>query len=91
MQELLAPQEVQFYDRDWFYIGHKSKIPFSEPRADFIDLSQTLSNITGIGVDTLSDGIIERASVAQRMSWAAQRRTTRREDSAYCLLGRALN
>lgn len=87
MQELLAPREVQFYDCDWCYIGHKSKIPFSEPRADFVDLSQTLSNITGIGLDTLSDGVVERASIARRMSWAAQRQTSRREDSAYCLLG----
>jgi len=30
---------------------------------------------------------VESASVAKRMSWAAERKTTREEDRAYCLMG----
>jgi hypothetical protein len=35
----------------------------------------------------LLGGDLERASVAQRMSWASKRETTRVEDLAYCLMG----
>ena len=52
------------------------------------DLSSRVSQISGIQVDYLaSSDYIDLASVARRMSWASQRRTTRAEDMAYCLLG----
>ena len=44
-----------------------------------------LSEITGI--DILFLWRFEKASVAQRMSWASRRQTTRPEDMSYCLLG----
>ncbi|KAL7916811.1 hypothetical protein GGI35DRAFT_49562 [Trichoderma velutinum] len=55
---------------------------------DKIELSRTIEKITGISWLVLK-GIdkIQNASVAQRMSWAARRETTRPEDLAYCLLG----
>jgi hypothetical protein len=46
-----------------------------------------ISGITRIDVETLTDGNLEKVSVAQKMSWAAYRQTTRVEDMAYCLLG----
>jgi hypothetical protein len=46
-----------------------------------------ISEITGISVDILLRGDLEDASVAQRMSWASRRQTTRVEDLAYCLMG----
>lgn len=47
-----------------------------------------VSHITGIHGDLLSHKVsIRRASVAERMSWAATRETTREEDIAYCLMG----
>jgi hypothetical protein len=46
-------------------------------------LRETLSQVTGIKY--LFN--FEDASVAQKMSWAAKRVTTRLEDQAYCLLG----
>lgn len=78
LQELLAPREIWFYSAEWDYIGSGS-----DPK-----LCEELSNASGIPVDHLNHTLdLYEASVAQRMSWAAQRRSTRGEDEAYCLLG----
>jgi len=73
--ELIAPSELQFYDRTWKYIGQKS------------DMCQQLSEITKIDEATLAGADPRRCSIAQRMSWAAGRHATRMEDEAYSLLG----
>lgn len=79
---------MQLFAHDWTYLGHKSSQPPGTLRhSGFIDLSQTISLTTGVDIQTLRDRVLDRASVAQRMSWAAKRRTSRREDAAYCLLG----
>ncbi|RYP43033.1 hypothetical protein DL768_010118 [Monosporascus sp. mg162] len=75
LQELIAPAEVVFYSMDWGYIGTKS------------ELSTSISSITTIDVSFLNSRNLVSASVAQRMSWAAHRETSRTEDIAYCLLG----
>src|SRR5271168_2292524 len=46
-----------------------------------------ISEITGIPTNILLGADLEGASVAQRMSWASKRKTTRVEDLAYCLMG----
>jgi hypothetical protein len=76
LQELLAPLNLRFYNADWACIGSKG------------DLGDLVETVTGIPTSFLL-GITElqHASVAQRMSWAANRVTKRREDLAYCLLG----
>ncbi|KAF2847606.1 HET-domain-containing protein [Plenodomus tracheiphilus IPT5] len=75
LQELIAPSMVTFYDQRWAYRGKKH------------DILYNLSLLTGIPGDILRTGNISRASVAQKMSWAASRVTTRIEDRAYSLLG----
>jgi len=76
LQELIAPEKVHFYNREWENIGSKH---------EFVDL---ISSITGIHGDILSGKLrVEYQSVATRMSWAANRKTTRPEDLSYCLLG----
>lgn len=51
-------------------------------------MSTWIAHITRIHIGALRDrSTIQRYSIAQRMSWAATRETTRREDIAYCLLG----
>lgn len=77
LQELLAPSSVEFYDRDWELLG-----PLS-------GLYDEVSNATGIKTKHLEDSrhAIRHASVAQKMSWASNRDTTKKEDMAYCLLG----
>jgi Heterokaryon incompatibility protein (HET) len=89
LQELLAPNQVLFLDNKWKTIGTKNKFSFHEGE----NLSERLSKITGIPEEALRgrfypwDFAESRLSVAQRMSWAAARKTSRIEDMAYCLLG----
>jgi hypothetical protein len=71
LQELLAPRYLDFFDKSWSWIG-------SKPSLD--DLIRDMT-----GIDDLFD--FKTASIAQKMSWAAWRETTRVEDQAYCLLG----
>ena len=76
LQELIAPSNVQFFNKDWQSIGDK--------RAH----APTLRNITGIPEHILIHGLFgNRPCVAQIMSWAARRTTTRVEDRAYSLMG----
>lgn len=77
LQELLAPNDVQFFDQNWRPLGTK------------LELGELITQITGIPPDALEhfDSRRSRHSVADRMSWAAQRQTTREEDTAYCLFG----
>jgi hypothetical protein len=71
LQELLAPQWVVSLASDWTQIGTKAT------------LANEIASITGI--THLFN--IQDASIAQKMSWAAHRRTTRVEDEAYCMMG----
>lgn len=75
LQELIAPAQVHFYSSDWEFLGSKS------------ELQDQLWKITGVEQEVLSTGAFGYISVAKRMSWAANRRTTRVEDTAYCLMG----
>jgi hypothetical protein len=85
LQELLAPTHVDFYDQDWCEIGSK------------LDHAELISEITRIDVKALclagethgdfTDVTLASFCVAKRMSWASNRKTTRVEDMAYCLLG----
>lgn len=65
-----------FYDRGWNRFGTSD------------GLVRELHDATGIPMDILQDRKRAiSASVAQKMSWASPRRTSRKEDTAYCLLG----
>lgn len=76
LQELIAPRSVEFYNSDWIRIGDKRS------------MATELSSITAIGEGVLLGNTPVRAcSVANIMSWASHRVTTRTEDIAYCLLG----
>ncbi|CRK28678.1 hypothetical protein BN1708_015320 [Verticillium longisporum] len=76
LQELIAPKDVRFYDNAWRTIGTKLR------------LRRQLEDVTSINSRVLDGrtplGVI---CVAEKMSWAARRTTTRKEDMAYCLLG----
>ena len=78
LQELIAPRWLTFYDSSWKY------------RATKESQKSLISKITRIDEEYLKPGsssYLEDASVARKMSWAANRETTRVEDLAYCLLG----
>jgi hypothetical protein len=75
---MLAPPEMVFFSKEWIEIGTRN------------DLSRLLSVATNIPSEYLQSNhqqLLSKSSVAQRMSWAATRSTTRIEDMAYCLLG----
>lgn len=85
LQELIAPPAVIFYDNLWNEFGSRDSS------------SAEIEKITRIPREFLLDSSLDRQdyllehlskfSVAQKMSWAAQRTTTRPEDVAYCLFG----
>ncbi|KAJ4345822.1 uncharacterized protein N0V89_011957 [Didymosphaeria variabile] len=75
LQELIAPGRLTFYNKDW------------EPMISKYVAAAAISSATKIPPYVLATGQLHRASVAQKMSWAAKRETTRTEDMAYCLLG----
>jgi hypothetical protein len=75
LQELLAPHELHFYDSGW------------SPIASKYEMSSELGGITGIPMLALHNFRHDDFCIAEKMTWAARRQTTREEDSAYCLLG----
>ena len=76
LQELIAPSNLQFFNKDWQSIGDKRT------------LAPTLRYITGIPEHILTHGLFGNHScVAQIMSWTAHRMTTQVEDRAYSLMG----
>ncbi|PMD43848.1 HET-domain-containing protein [Hyaloscypha variabilis F] len=87
LQELLAPQSVMFYNASWKPLKYSD---YHDPPTpiDFSFLGNLLAKITGIRVEIIEGHApLVLASVAERMSWASLRQTTRVEDTAYCLLG----
>ncbi|KAE9364092.1 HET-domain-containing protein [Stipitochalara longipes BDJ] len=75
LQELIAPKEVIFIDKDWKRLGTRTS------------LKDKIESITKVA-DTVLDGAsLDTIAAAAKMSWASGRVTTRPEDIAYCLLG----
>lgn len=75
LQELIAPQCLEFYTKEWRKIATKTEI------------CPLISEITGIDENVLRGASLDHVSVARRMSWASRRETSRAEDTAYSLLG----
>ncbi|KAI1787841.1 hypothetical protein LXA43DRAFT_950792, partial [Ganoderma leucocontextum] len=76
LQELIAPRRVVFLAQDWHILGTKHS------------LGDVVAEVTGIDYDVLAyTKSLDAISVATRMSWASNRKTTRVEDEAYSLLG----
>ena len=91
LQELLAPDKVLFYDNNWHAFGYIGRSIPSLVRSQPVgrDLADEVSIITGVPSEDLElfQPKKSRTCIAQRMSWAARRTTTRLEDEAYSLLG----
>ncbi|KAH7122173.1 hypothetical protein B0J13DRAFT_567072 [Dactylonectria estremocensis] len=76
LQELIASEDLQFYDTNWDPIGTKKS------------LLPTLSRLLSIDEAVLEDSkYLSEFPVGRRMSWASQLSTARPEDLAYSLLG----
>lgn len=81
-QELIAPVSMQFFTEeragstDWSCLGDRSA------------MCDRLATITKIDAAILRQRkSVDQASVANRMSWASKRVTTKPEDMAYSLMG----
>ncbi|KAG1767799.1 heterokaryon incompatibility protein-domain-containing protein [Suillus occidentalis] len=74
LQELIAPDNVYFFNKDWIKIGSKATF------------APILSKITRIRQDILLGNPCQ-PSIAEKMSWAAGRKTQKIEDRAYSLMG----
>ncbi|CZR68823.1 related to WD40-repeat protein (notchless protein) [Phialocephala subalpina] len=75
LQELLAPQSVEFFSQEGERIGDKRT------------LEQQVHEITGIAVPALRGTPLSQFDIEDRLSWAEHRQTTREEDKAYSLFG----
>jgi hypothetical protein len=84
LQELLAPEEVKFFGPPDSLSGGE----LWKPLGTKFNLADQITAATGIDqTSLLVPDQLHQKSIAQRMSWASKRRTTRPEDMAYCLLG----
>src|SRR3569833_605988 len=78
LQELVAPSHVFFFAGDWS----------PRPLGDRSSLADIITDVTKIPKDVLVDrSRLSTFSIAQKMSWASRRQTTRVEDEAYSLMG----
>jgi hypothetical protein len=75
LQELLAPASVEFFSNDRKRLGNR------------MTLEREVCEITKIPKEALRGQRLADFSVEERMSWAAKRTTTLKEDKVYCLLG----
>jgi hypothetical protein len=98
LQELLAPDEVVFFDHEWVQIGTSSSRWYDRATSGILSrddglpilhrkriLRKDILAVTGIQQEDFQYPL--GASVAKRMAWASKRKTTRQEDMAYCLMG----
>jgi hypothetical protein len=75
LQELIAPNTVQFFAKDSSLLGDKQS------------LLSLIAEITGIAAAALAGEPLDTFSREERFGWAERRRTKREEDWAYSLLG----
>jgi hypothetical protein len=75
LQELLAPPKLHFFNNDWRSIGS---------RAGLIARLETITRIPRPAINAFA---ATNYCIAEKMSWSANRQTTREEDRAYCMLG----
>lgn len=74
LQEMIASKEVRFYSQSWQLIGRLT------------ELAKDVTAITGVHEEVLMDNsTVNSYSIAQRMSWAAYRESTKVEDRAVSL------
>lgn len=88
LQELIAPSKLIFLYNDWSFMRARDEIVVLVSKITGID--QTFLSVPTTPPKIFANSLQSRlnsASIAQRMSWASKRKTTRVEDAAYSLLG----
>ena len=84
LQELLAPERIKFYGANWEPLV---SLCISKCDRSSENIMKIIENITHIPLDDLKAFSPGTNQVPEKMLWASQRRTTRIEDIAYCLIG----
>lgn len=75
LQELIAPQKVEFFSSDGSWLGDRQS------------LEQEIHDVTCLPLPALQGASLSNFDVEERISWSEHRTTTRAEDKAYSLLG----
>jgi hypothetical protein len=75
LQELIAPRSVEFFSREEELLGDKKT------------LAQQIHEVTDIPITALRGVPLSTFAVNERLRWAENRETRKKEDKAYCLLG----
>ena len=75
LQELLAPEIVEFYSQGGMRLGNKSS------------LEQQIAEITDIPIEALRGKSLSRFAPEKIFDWVKRRQTKKAEDKAYCFLG----
>ncbi|KAH7922550.1 hypothetical protein BV22DRAFT_651665 [Leucogyrophana mollusca] len=87
LQELLAPKNIRFYSESWRPLErYDVNRAYANQKQDPIWL-KALADASGIDEDTLVKLEPGCVSIRERLRWAADRKTTKVEDIAYCLMG----
>ncbi|KAF9470757.1 hypothetical protein BDN70DRAFT_654246 [Pholiota conissans] len=81
LQELLAPECLNFYTQDW------KRLTGPEPNNDkkIKEIQEIIFNATGIARHHIEN--LGFASIPTKMQWAAKRQVTRDDDAVYSLMG----
>ncbi|KAF7193817.1 Protein psi1 [Pseudocercospora fuligena] len=101
LQELLAPSMVVFLTSEWEVLGHKASTTVQDSLTSStgslrpfngheirLPLNHWIARAARIPEDIIADYRKSSSlSIAEKRSWMDHRKTTRVEDSAYCLLG----
>ncbi|KIJ59765.1 hypothetical protein HYDPIDRAFT_118111 [Hydnomerulius pinastri MD-312] len=91
LQELLAPENIKFFNKDWSPLtgtkNDKDRRNGMLDQADKNPIWRSILSATKIPEGRLGYFSPGAFDVAQRMAWAAGRRTTRVEDMSYALVG----
>lgn len=75
LQELIAPESVEFFSLEGKYIGDKKS------------LAQLIHEVTEIPIRALHNFTPDEFTVSERIEWVRRRETTEEEDIVYCILG----
>jgi hypothetical protein len=75
LQELLAPNIVEFFSQEWQRLGDKSL------------LKLLIQEISGISLEALKGVPLSTFSIEERLRWKGDRETEREEDAWYSLSG----
>lgn len=87
LQELIAPSYVEFFDKSWSHFGNRDGLAYLISMITGIDQDILARTAKPGGVEQTAQQALRKMTVAKKMSWAAERATSRIEDIAYSLLG----